>query len=34
MVERLKIQAKEGDTFDMYEYMERCTGDMICRKLL
>lgn len=32
MVERLKLQAKKGGTFDMYEYMDACTLDMVCRK--
>lgn len=32
MVERLKLQAKKGDTFDMYEYMSACTLDMVCRE--
>lgn len=32
MVERLKLQAEKGGTFDMYEYMDACTLDMVCRK--
>lgn len=32
MVERLKLQAKKGGTFDMYEYMDACTLDMVCRE--
>lgn len=32
MVERLKLQAKQGGTFDMYEYMDACTLDMVCRE--
>lgn len=33
MCERLKVQAQKGGTFDMYEYMDACTLDMVCRKL-
>ena len=32
MVERLKLQASKGGTFDMYEYMDACTLDMVCRE--
>lgn len=32
MVERLKLQAKTGGTFDMYQYMDACTLDMVCRE--
>lgn len=34
MVERLKVQASQGGTFDMYEYMDACTLDMVCRECL
>lgn len=30
MVERLKLQSKRGTTFDMYDYMDACTLDMVC----
>lgn len=34
MVERLKKQADDGGTFDMYKYIDACTLDMVCREYI